>query len=217
MRLLIDSLIAMMLLGILAAVLLYHRERTQDLEQLRRTHQALAQLQEQALYRSALGEEAVERSPIGFPVRIEPAWFSNKLPHNALVSGDRPWLDIAPPGDMSDQPPDPIILGPDQAAFWYNPNRGIFRARVMPQVSEQSTLELYNQANNTAMPSLPPAAQQHRAAGTLVIADTTQAQAKTASAFASEAPSNRVSPTGQAETRVDPRSTLPPLPPLPVR
>ncbi|HEX7008380.1 MAG TPA: hypothetical protein VF184_00265 [Phycisphaeraceae bacterium] len=217
MRLLIDSLIAMMLLGILAAVLLYHRERTQDLEQIRRTHQALAQLQEQALYRSALGEEVVERSPIGFPLRIEPAWFSNKLPRNALVSGDRPWLDIAPPGDMSDQPPDPVILGPDQAAFWYNPNRGIFRARVMPQVSEQSTLELYNQANNTAMPSLPPAAQQRRAAGTLVvIADTAQAAA--ASTLAREAPpSDRVSPTGQAETLAAPRSTLPPLPPLPVR
>jgi hypothetical protein len=52
---------------------------------------------------------------------------------------------------MSDQPPDPIITSENQAEFWYNPNRGIFRARVMAQMTNEQTRQIYNQVNGTSL------------------------------------------------------------------
>jgi hypothetical protein len=73
------------------------------------------------------------------------------MPVNLLASADRPWIDLAPPGDLSSHPPDPLILDDQQASFWYNPTLDVFRARVAPQLSEAKTLELYNQVNGTAL------------------------------------------------------------------
>ena len=74
---------------------------------------------------------------------------------NTAVPGRQPWLDIAPQGDHSYHPPDAVITRSDQAGFWYNPNRGIFRARVMPQWSPSATLQLYNQLNSVELEDLP--------------------------------------------------------------
>jgi hypothetical protein len=71
------------------------------------------------------------------------------------VPARQPWLDIAPPGDKSDHPSDPVITRGTQAGFWYNPNRGLFRARVAPQFNEEDTLELYNRLNNSNLRALP--------------------------------------------------------------
>lgn len=153
MRLVIDSLIALMLVGILATVVVYYRHGRTRVTDVTRVHAALAELHEQAAFRAALG--VVERSDAGFPQRVSPDWFDGLIPVNSLVAGTHPWIDVAPPGDQSDQPPDPVIRRPEQAGFWYNPVRGIFRARVMPEDTDALTLEVYNRANGTSLSTLP--------------------------------------------------------------
>ncbi len=155
MRLLIDSLIALMLLGILAAVLLHHHDQQEHLRQIRAVHEALADLEDQALFRGALignSQSQAER----FPPAISPTWFDHGLPDNLLVPGRQPWIDVAPESDDNDNPPDPVLTRPTQAKFWYNPSRGIFRARVPRQFSDQATLDLYNLVNGTYLRSLDP-------------------------------------------------------------
>jgi hypothetical protein len=153
MRLLIDSLIALMLLAVLGGVLVYHRHQEESAVEHQKVHRALADLQEAALLKGAMGD--VETNDVGFPLDVMPVWFNGALPINSAVPERQPWLDIAPEGDKSDHPPDPVIRGGKQAGFWYNPNRGLFRARVTPQFTEEDTLELYNQLNNCNLRELP--------------------------------------------------------------
>ena len=159
MRLLIDSLIAVMLIGILAGLVLHHRSQQQHAHRLRQVHLALAQLHQQALYHAALRRP--EHDPIdpardaGFPQQIQRDWFPDGLPINPLAGVDRPWIDVAPPDDTAAHPPDPVLDSPDQAGFWYNPTVGTIRARVPRQVSEHDTLDLYNHLNGTALTALP--------------------------------------------------------------
>ncbi len=152
MRLLVDTLIALMLAGILAGVLLYHRHQTAQLAEISRVHQSLARLHEQAIYHGALQVQIGEQDAA--PPTISPAWFLGNLPENPLTPNAGHWLDIAPSGDTSDHPPDPVVTKSRQAAFWYNPARGIFRARVSPQFSEARALALYNRLNQTALSRL---------------------------------------------------------------
>lgn len=153
MRLLVDSLIALMLAAILVGLLIHHREQQHRVDRVQDVHQALTHLYDQSAYRVAVGE--VAKTSTGFAAFVSPMWFDDQLPINVWTTGKHPWLDIAPDSDGENHPPDPVILRPDQAGFWYNPSRGVFRARVAPQLSNQETLRLYNQLNNTALSALP--------------------------------------------------------------
>lgn len=160
MRLLIDSLIALMLVAILAGVIFHHRQQQEKARQYQTAHRELAHLRETMTYYKALENDTV--NAYGYPPYIAPSWFPEGLPTNRLVPGRHPWIDIAPPGDMNDQPPDPIIYSETQAGYWYNPNRGIIRARVSDQFTVQATLALYNQINTTMLMSLPHATNPSR-------------------------------------------------------
>ena len=153
MRLVVDTIIALMLVAILGGVLLYHRQQTQTIERVQAMHRALARLHETALYHGAMGEPT--SSATGFPLNISPGWFDGNLPTNALVTPRHPWIDVAPADDGEEHPPDPVCTRPGQAGFWYNPNRGIFRARVPAQLTDVETLEFYNQINNSYLKQLP--------------------------------------------------------------
>lgn len=164
MRLLIDSLIALMLIAILGVVLVHHRHEQQRIAQHRSVHEALSSLYEQTLYHSVIdpdldlnhrhsGPMTVGTPLHRFPEVIEPAWFHGIEPRNVAAS-KHPWVDVAPSGDPYDHPPDPILRRPEQAGFWYNPSRGVFRARVPAQVTEAATLDLYNRLNNCSLTKL---------------------------------------------------------------
>jgi len=153
MRLLIDSLIAMMLVAVLAGIILHHRQQQRQLSQYQALHTSLTQFREAVVYHGAMDRSIANEW--GYPLTISPLWFPEGLPTNHLIPGRHPWIDIAPPGDMNDQPPDPIATRPGQAGFWYNPNRGVIRARVTRQYTEQAALSLYNQINGTMLVSLP--------------------------------------------------------------
>lgn len=96
----------------------------------------------------------------GWPNTIEGHWFENDPPRNHLLTGDRPWVELAPAEDADrDHPADPVAFdtgGQKAASFWYNPYRGVVRARVAPQINEDETLALYNRVNGVFLPTLAP-------------------------------------------------------------
>lgn len=102
----------------------------------------------------------------GWPNTIDGAWFGDEPPLNHLLTGDRPWLEIAPAEDADrDHPSDPVAFDLDSkaASFWYNPYRGVVRARVAPQINEQATLSLYNRVNGVFLTTLAPEGGLYRA------------------------------------------------------
>ncbi len=154
MRPLIDSMILMLVVTLLIGVVSYRKAAERRQRELSTVRQGLAHFDDKLAFQSVLWlseqEDAGE-----FPPQVLPEWFKDDMPNNPLAAGDRPWIDIAPAGDFQDQPPDPLAEDAGQAAFWYNPNLGIVRARVPRQVSHRLTLELYNQVNGTTLGALP--------------------------------------------------------------
>jgi hypothetical protein len=159
MRLTIDSLIALLLVGVLGLVLADYRSAMRKLEAERQVHLALSRLAQQARCHGAI-EAPGGRGPV-FAATISPAWFKSQLPVNALAPGYA-WLDVAPAGDGADDPPDPVLRSRSQAGFWYNPNRGVVRARVPGQRGPAEALDLYNQLNNSGLKALPESAAAER-------------------------------------------------------
>ena len=93
-----------------------------------------------------------ELTPQGWPASIEPKWFEGVPPKNPLLSPDRPWLEVAGASEAQLlNPPVRIAAERGIAAFWYNPYRGVVRARVPLLISEQDTVDLYNRINHTTI------------------------------------------------------------------
>jgi hypothetical protein len=99
-----------------------------------------------------LGEAELTRS--GWPTTMNPAWFSNSPPRNPFMPPEAAWLEVAPEIEANLLDP-PARVAPDEfhAGFWYNPYRGIVRARVPLVVSESQSVELYNRINGRAVRS----------------------------------------------------------------
>jgi hypothetical protein len=152
MRLIIDSLIAIMLAAILGGLLLHYRAQEKSLDRVGDIQTSLAVLREQVQYQRALGQVAASED--GYPIILSPLWFGEKLPTNLLLSPRFPWMDIAPADDRTTHPPDPIVRHGAQACFWYNPNNGAVRARVPPGFSATETLRIYNLINGTTLAAL---------------------------------------------------------------
>ncbi len=148
MRLLMDGVIALMLVGVLGGVLWHQRARADELRQVEAAQRAVRAIQSQALYRGSLRQVQVSRR--GYPLRIDPAWFATP-PTNLLTVDAGDWLETAGPADEQRTHPEHITTDGRRAAFWYNPHRGVVRARVNRQPSEQTTVELYNLVNGTAV------------------------------------------------------------------
>lgn len=96
----------------------------------------------------------------GWPNTIEGRWFDDDPPRNYLLTGDRPWVEIAPAEEAErDHPADPVAFdtgGSKAASFWYNPYRGVVRARVAPQINDEQTLAMYNRVNGVFLATLAP-------------------------------------------------------------
>ena len=151
MRLLIDSLLALLLLGVLAGVMWYQQSRRHQRAQVAAVRAAVQVMEREALYRAAIGE--ADRTPRGFAMGIDDTWFDPK-PLNALSPRLGPWLEIAVPDQADARHPACILAGARGLAdFWYNPYRGIVRARVPMQISQGATVELYDQVNGS-MPTV---------------------------------------------------------------
>ncbi|XAM01675.1 hypothetical protein OT109_09800 [Phycisphaeraceae bacterium D3-23] len=161
MRLVIDSLIVVMVLGVIGGVLYLNRQEEKGEQETATVIDSLNRLYKQTKHHAAIDTAIAGRETV--VVQVMPGWFHGDLPTNILVGEDQPWIDLAPPGDEGVHPPDPIVTGPEQAGFWYNPTTGVFRARVLPQLSERETLELYNQLNGTTLDAFEEAPDPARA------------------------------------------------------
>ncbi|MEM6551276.1 MAG: hypothetical protein AAF750_04025 [Planctomycetota bacterium] len=163
MRLVLHSLIALAAVFGLGAMLLHNRAQDTRAADVAFVQQSLTHLHERTAYHAALKAAAADDPRNALLVAVQPAWFGDQLPVNILLDDLHPWIDLAPPGDRDEHPPDPVIRRGDQAGFWYNPTLGIFRARVPQQATERQTLELYNSLNTAELAALPLIADPLRA------------------------------------------------------
>jgi len=155
MRLVIDSLVAVMLAGVLASIIVFNRKHDEQQLALEQTRQAIRQIEQQISLQITL--ERVEVNDNGFPRTVDPTWFQIEVPDNAMFDDARPWLEVAGPEDRDlEHPARLTAVDPSQATFWYNPYRGIVRARVPEGISDAATIRMYNAANGTSISSIAP-------------------------------------------------------------
>jgi type II secretory pathway pseudopilin PulG len=154
MRLLLDILAALMVVGILAGVVAIKRDARAEQSQRDLTRQEVKRFQTQVLLQSALSEDVSQASG-NHPQTIDPAWFKGNLPHNYLLGPGHPWCEIAGESQRGlHHPPDRTAANDDTAAFWYSPFTGEVRARVPVGISDAQALELYNFINDSNLRTL---------------------------------------------------------------
>jgi hypothetical protein len=156
MRWAIDSLVALMIAGVIAGIVLHMRSNEQ-LEEHRETVRGdVARFRAQVMIQAAIGQ--CELSDQGFPATIDPAWFKGDeggLPQNPLFDDRHPWLEVAGPAQSDLVHPSNRVVGEGKAAkFWYNPYTGVVRARVPARISDEESLTLYNFVNGTSLDGL---------------------------------------------------------------
>lgn len=153
MRWLREAVTVVMLTAILAGVL-FVQWRSADREaEIDRLSADLRRMDLEIKYRAATGK--AELNAFGWPARIDPHWFGEDVPRNTLLSGPRPWLEIAGVAEAPlVHPPIRMAVEDDDAGFWYNPARGIIRARVPVMVSDGEATLLYNRVNRTTLRSI---------------------------------------------------------------
>ncbi|MEM7627323.1 MAG: hypothetical protein AAF333_17135 [Planctomycetota bacterium] len=167
MRRVVDILVVLLIAVVGVALWTQQKAEETEVATTADVQRSLTQLYERASYYGAL-ENSTETTNTLWPVAVLPSWFNGPLPSNGLLKGvdpdnvtavgsagqARPWIDVAPPGDKSAHPPDPVAVRLDQAQFWYNPNIGVFRARVAATLNEVDALALYNQLNGVELAEL---------------------------------------------------------------
>lgn len=110
------------------------------------TQAALSQLRAEIEIRTVLDEAALNEE--GHPSNVEREWFLESDPRNALASDHAPWIECALPGERNrDHPRDPTFRGGRGAMFWYNPTRGVIRARVPESASDKTAVAMYEAVN----------------------------------------------------------------------
>jgi len=149
MRLFIDTLLALTLIVVLGGIVWYQRQQQSWLENVTAVQDAMRAIESTALYHGALGE--IETTDLGYARQIDPSWFDARPINRFFTDEARPWIDLVDQSDRGRFDPEQIISEGSLAAFWYNPWRGLIRARVPAQLSQRDTLELYNLVNGTSL------------------------------------------------------------------
>ena len=153
MRMLINGLTLLMIAGLLAGVAWYHQKEWSVRNHLDYVSGEVALLRQQILFRAAMGK--VELSPQGFPVTVDPDWFTSGLPGNPLLESTHPWIEICDSNDWEQyHPVDPVAVSRKSAQFWYNPANGIVRARIPVGISDAASLKMYNHINDCDLKKL---------------------------------------------------------------
>jgi hypothetical protein len=119
------------------------RERAQAISG---TRDAVRMLQAEVAVQAALSSPAGDRRV--FPRSINPAWFRVETPRNHLLNEHHPWVEVASPYELDlDDPLDLTVDGGQHAMFWYNPARGVIRARVPRTLTDADARGLYDAVN----------------------------------------------------------------------
>lgn len=153
MRIFIDILIALMIAGILAGAVVFHRTKQENQQAIETTRIELRRFQRQLMLKAAIAQASTNHE--SFPATIDPSWFGDNLPMNILLSEGHPWVEIAAKSESSQSHPSNLTAREmTDAQFWYNPYRGTVRARVPADLSDAKAVELYNLVNETHLTDL---------------------------------------------------------------
>jgi hypothetical protein len=153
MRLIIDTLVALTLVGVLGGIALHsHREKETE-QRITLARGELRRFQSQVMLQAAL--EKVPLTSHGYPAAIDPAWFGGSLPANPMLRAGHPFVDVAgEPDAAADHPREKMATSGAVAQFWYNPYKGLVRARIAEDLSESTALRLYNRVNDCQLTTL---------------------------------------------------------------
>ena len=153
MRTLLNILVIVMLAGILVGVVMIHSSEGIKQDQIRMAGNELRRFQRQITFRAAVAD--VELTAEGYPVTADPNWFRGNLPQNPLIEAGHSWVEIAGRTERALlHPLDVVARDAAAAQFWYNPYKGIVRARVPADISDARALEFYNLVNDTSLAGL---------------------------------------------------------------
>lgn len=155
MRFVLDTLVALMVVGLIVGAFMHFKTSRGMEQRVERARMELRRFDTQLSLKAQLGE--VEVSTANYPMSIDPAWFADNLPNNPLLQRGRPLVEIATEQQQDLQHPvERAVSDRDRslAQFWYNPYRGLLRARVPNAGTDSKTLSLYNRVNDSRLPSL---------------------------------------------------------------
>ena len=120
MRLILDTLAALMLIAILGGVMYHNRSTALLDERTERTRLDVVRFQQQIMLQSALTDAGPGEQT--HPETIDPAWFDGDLPVNSLLDADRPWVEVAPAKHWDRlHPLNRTATDSSTASFWYKP------------------------------------------------------------------------------------------------
>lgn len=142
---LVEILIVVVILGILASIVVPQFSNATAQSKAVATASIVRTVQSKVFEDYAVGG--------AFPLTIEDGWFvEGSLPSNPLAPEQRsPMIRYEAAGTGVTHPAVKVVAS--TGAFWFNTDNGSFRALVPAQDSEPLTLELYNQANSSALGS----------------------------------------------------------------
>ncbi len=155
MRFVLDTLVALMIVGLAVGAFMHFKSSRGTEQRVQRTRMELRRFDTQLSLKAQLGQ--VEVSTANYPMTIDPAWFADNLPSNPLLHRGHPLVEIATEQQQDLQHPvERTVSDRDRnlAQFWYNPYRGILRARVPDAGTDAKTLSLYNRVNDCRLPNL---------------------------------------------------------------
>lgn len=153
MRWLIDVIVAVVIFAV--GVGLWATMRADNnIEQRRdQTKSAVHTLSREVRIRSATGATIINGR--GWPLTINHKWFDESIPRNELITGSRPWIDVAPIEHANlIHPIVRIVADRTTAEFWYNPGNGVVRARVPANLPDAEATSLYNSVNGAQLSSI---------------------------------------------------------------
>ncbi len=99
MRVVIDSLVALMLAGMLAGAVVYKQQDRANTNDRQTAKAELNRFKRQILLESALGPVRIDEHP--YPDLVDPAWFEGSPPLNPLLGPMHPWVEIAGGGERN--------------------------------------------------------------------------------------------------------------------
>jgi hypothetical protein len=146
----------MVLIALAGAVGAYVYQRAaieREMSMVDSTRIALMDLNQRMRYLKAT--ERIELNDFGWPELIDPRWFKGETPRNSMLSARHPWLEVASTMEYAlDHPVQRVAINERLAGLWYNPAKGILRARVPQTVSDKKAIELYNRVNGAKIVEL---------------------------------------------------------------
>jgi len=156
MRTLVNMVAALTALVGLAAVLWFGWAQASREIQIGAARRAVERIGQEVARRASMDETM--RTATGWPVTIDPKWFEDGVPRNALLAGStRAWIEIASEEEKSlSDPRERSARGADArlAEFWYNPANGVVRARVATELSDAEAIDAYNRINGTHLDAI---------------------------------------------------------------